>query len=98
MPLVGGLCIVIIVLYPSRDMRYRAGMRWHWGATAIVGVNPGQAAHTCWGRHGVLGYAQEDLGNVAHNILYYRNCGIRHGEHGRVLETWFIVGPWPSGR
>ncbi len=74
------------------------GGLWHWGATAIGGVNPGQAAHTCWGRHVVLGYAQDDLGHAVHNILYYRNCGIRHGEHGRVIETWLIVGPWPSGR
>jgi len=82
----------------SRDGWCRAGALRHWGATAVVGVNSGQAAHICWGRHVILGYAQEDRGNAVHTILYYRNCGIRHGEHGRVLETWFIVGPWPSGR
>jgi hypothetical protein len=98
MPLVGGSEIVRRGLPPSRDGWCRAGALWHWGAKAIGGVNPGQAAHTCWERHVVLGYAQDDLGNGVHNILYYRNCGIRHGEHGRVIETWLIGGPWPSDR
>lgn len=75
-------------LTPSRDAWCRAGALWHWGATAMVGANPSQTAHTCWGRRVVLGYAQEDLGNAVRNILYYRNGGLRHGEHGRVIETW----------
>jgi len=31
----------------------------HWGVTVVLGVNPGQAAHTCRGRRVALGYTQE---------------------------------------
>lgn len=36
----------------------------------------------------VLKHAQEDLKDALSNILYYRNGCIRHGAHGRVIETW----------
>ena len=59
-----------------------------WGVTVVLGVNPGQAAHTCRGRRVALGYTQETREQAIHNSLSYRNCGIRPGERG----------PRPSGR
>ncbi len=53
-----------------------------------MGVNRGQAAHTCWGRRVVLRDTQEEFGNAVRNILYYRNGGRGHRAQGRVIATW----------
>ena len=79
-PLVGVASIVYFGLYCFRNMCGCAGVLGHWGVTAVLGVNVGQVAHTCWGSCRALGYAQEDLEHAVHHILYFRNCGIQQGE------------------
>jgi hypothetical protein len=90
-PLVGVSMMVQYGLYCLRGMWGCAGVLWHWGVTAVMGGDPGQAAHTCWGRRGALGYAQEDLEYATYNILYYRNCGIQHEErgHGHLADDQY---------
>jgi len=103
---VGVPAMVCRGLRSCRDVWCHVGAWWHWGAEAVVGVHPGQAAHTYWGRRVVLGCAQEDLENAGRHILYYRNDGIRHGAQGRAIETscdrgasaiWHVIGTPMTG-